>query len=329
MAWKQLLDLGLCLERTRRCRLAVRGQPTLAWSGFAMTRLQASYLAVPLLAASVAAPQQPALRPRLAIIEKVASQVGFYTHDGHRLGGVPVGPVPHEMALDPSGRWLYVTDNGILWMTDPGQGGHTISIVDLAQRRKAGTIDLLPYRRPHGIDVDPTTGRLAVTVENPDGLLLVDPQERRVLRFYDTRGSDPHMVRLDREGHWAYVSNTGSGTVAAIHLATGHTKLLPTGSRPQGAARSPDGRWIYVTNSGEGSITIVDTRLQQVAGQIRTGQGPNRIAVAPDGDTLVYSMREGTGAVGFASVSARREIGRVSLPGTPLSLGLSRDGSWA
>ena len=50
-------------------------------------------------------------------------------------------PSSMPMAVTPDRRFLYVTDNGMLWMTDKGDGGNTISIIDVASRKKAGVID--------------------------------------------------------------------------------------------------------------------------------------------------------------------------------------------
>jgi len=141
-----------------------------------------------------------AQKAAFAVVEKIAGEVGFYTADGKRISGVKVGTHPHEIILSPDKRYLYVTDNGILWMTNPGEGGNTISIIDVARRQKAGVIDLGKYRRPHGIDIDPKSGRMAVTIENPDGMLLIDPVKRQVLRKIDVQGEDPHMVAFGPAG---------------------------------------------------------------------------------------------------------------------------------
>src|SRR5689334_8963208 len=103
----------------------------------------------------------------LAVVQKVAGTVGFYTKDGKLIGTVKVGDHPHEAVLSPDKRLLYVTDNGILWMTYKGEGGNTISIVDVRARKKVGVIDLGTSRRPHGIDVDPKTVHIVATTENP------------------------------------------------------------------------------------------------------------------------------------------------------------------
>ena len=69
-----------------------------------------------------------AQEPDLAIVQKISGTVGFYTSGGRLVSQVKVGKHPHEAVLSPDGKFLYVTDNGILWMTDPGEGGNTVSI---------------------------------------------------------------------------------------------------------------------------------------------------------------------------------------------------------
>ncbi len=283
---------------------------------------RARTIILPGLLLAVAAHAQ---RPVLAIVEKIAGQVGFYSADGKRVGGVAVGKHPHEVVLSADKRYLYVSDNGILWMTEAGEGGNTISIIDAASRKKAGVIDLGSYRRPHGMAIHPKTGHIAVTIENPDGLLLVDPIAKKVLRKFDVQGGDPHMVLFGRNGDWAYVSNTATNTLAALHLETGKVTLIPTDARPQGGVLSQDGKLIYLTNSDGNSMSIVDTEKKSRVGRIETGKGPGRVALTPDGKTLVYNLGAGE-AVAFADVAARKQTSVVPLGGRPLSLTLSADG---
>jgi YVTN family beta-propeller protein len=264
----------------------------------------------------------------LAVVEKIAGAVGFYTADGKRIAGVPVGKHPHEIVMSPDGRTLYVSDNGILWMTEAGEGGNTISIIDAASMKKTGVIDLGKFRRPHGMDIDRKTGRMAVTIENPDGLLLIDPVKKQVLRQFDVKGSDPHMVLFSRDGQTAYVSNTATSTLAAVNVSSGGVTLIPTDTRPQGAALSHDGKTLYLTNSDGNSISIIDTATNKRTGSISTAKGPGRVAVTPDGATLVYNCQAGE-AVGFADIRARKQTGVIALGGKPLSLTMSKDGRFA
>ena len=281
---------------------------------------------IPVLLLTVCAAQA---QPDLAVVEKIAGKVGFYKSTGERTGEVKVGTHPHEIVRSLDGKELYVSDNGILWMQYAGEGGNTISIIDAATRRKTGVIDLGNYRRPHGMAVHPKTGQLVVTIENPDGLLLVDPGARKVLRKFDVKGKSPHMVLFGPDGRRAYVSNTNSGTVASIEIATGKTKLIQTGKYPQGGVLSPDGKTIYLTNAESDKISIIDTRSDTVVGEIRTATYPNRVAITPDGKTLVYSLGQKGESVGFADAASGRQVAVLPLFGQPLSLTMTRNGQYA
>ena len=278
--------------------------------------LIATLLAVPLFAQ----------KPAMAIVEKKAGKVGFYTAEGTRVGEVTVGTYPHEMAFSLDRRLLYVSDNGVEWMTDTGKGVNTLSVIDVASRKRVDVIDLGTYHRPHGLLVLPKTGQLIVTIENPHGLLLVDPGAKKVLRKYDTKGESPHMVMLGPNAETAWASNANSGQVAVVNIATGNVeKLIPTGKNPQGAVMTKDGKWIYLTNTASNTISVIDATKREIVGEIKTGDGPARIVLSPDEGTLIYNLLPGEG-VAFADVKTRQQTGVVKLPGRPLSISKSADG---
>lgn len=265
--------------------------------------------------------------PYLAVIEKAAGAVGFFTEEGKLLREVKVGSFPHEAVLSPDGR-LYVSDNGVLWMTEDKPGTNTISVLDVHTMKKVDQIDLGKFHRPHGIAIVPGSNRLLLTTERPAGLILVDPTERKVIRNYDVKGKSPHMVIPMAGGKVAYVSDTDSDAVAVIELLTGNTTLIPTGARPQGAVLSPTGDRLYVVNTGGNQISIINTSRQQVVGVIPTGKGPGRIAMTPDGKTLIYNLQFEPG-VGFADIASGKQTAMVALTGRPLSLTMNSAGTRA
>lgn len=266
--------------------------------------------------------------PSYAIIFKPGGAVGFYSSQGELLQQVKVGSFPHEAALSPDGKYLYVSDNGVLWMTEDKLGTNTISVLDVHAMKRVATIDLGRFHRPHGIAFIPGTQRLLATTERPYGLIMVDTVARKVVRDYDVKGKSPHMVMPTPNGKAAYASNTDSANIAYIDLETGNTKVIPTGQRPQGGVFSPDGKRFYVTNGGSDRIAILDASTQETIGAIATGKGPGRIAITPDGRTLVYNMQQGQ-AVGFADVASSKQIASIPLGGNPLSLTMTRDGKMA
>jgi YVTN family beta-propeller protein len=263
--------------------------------------------------------------PPLAVVEKKAGKVGFYSPDGKRLAEVKVGAYPHEMVFSRDRKLLYVSDNGVEWMTSKEKGFNTISIIDVAGRKKIGVIDLGQYYRPHSMAVLPATGEIVVTIENPHGLLLVDPDGKKVLRKYSTKGESPHMLILGPNAETAWASNANTGEVAVVNLASGDVeKLIPTGKNPQGAVLTKDGRRIYLTNTASNVISIIDPAKRELVGEIKTGNGPARIVLTADEKTLVYNLMVDE-AVAFADVATGKETGMVKLPGQPLSISKTAD----
>ena len=94
------------------------------------------------------------------------------------------------------------------------------------------------------------------------------------------------MVLFGSGGKPAYVSNTNSVTVASIQI-------------------SPDKKIIFLTNAESNSIVLIDPASDKVIGQIPTPTYPNRVAITPDGKTLVYSLGQTGEAVGLADVASR------------------------
>ena len=227
--------------------------------------------------------------------------------------------------LSADGSYLYVSDNGVLWMTEDAQGANSISIVDVRAQKKIGEIDLGRFHRPHGLALLPDQKRLLATTERPFGLVSIDLPTRKVVRDYDVKGKSPHMVIPTADGRWAYVSNSDSDTVAAIELETRAVKVIPTAAHPQGGVLSAAGDRLYLTCTEGNRIAIIDTRAQRVIGEIPTGKGPARIAMTPDGKTLVYNLQFEP-AVGFADVASGKQVAMVLLSGRPLSLTMTRDG---
>ncbi|HYP06046.1 MAG TPA: hypothetical protein VER03_07395 [Bryobacteraceae bacterium] len=247
-------------------------------------------------------------------LRSAGEQVVYLSAAGQVLGTVRVGQVAHHMALSPDKRRLYMTADEA-----------TATIVDIASRRRIGDISLSDNRRPRGIGVNAATGEIAIVTEQPSGLLLIDPSRRIVRKRYDTKGSGPANVTFGPAGSsWAYVSNTASGTVAAIHTGSGETKIIRTGDRPGGSTLSSDGKELYVPNQASDNIAIVDTAKQQVSANIITGKGPVSAVVDPAGKTLLYALSKER-RVAFADLQQRQQTDYVLVPADPVSCSLSTD----
>jgi YVTN family beta-propeller protein len=286
---------------------------------FALLLVSLSLSAIPVLA------QQTIL----LVGQKASSSVGFYTTDGKPLATVPVGKHPHEMVISPDGRYAYTTDNGTMAIEEPGNGNNTVSVIDIRARKRVAVIDLGTYYRPHGIDIDPATGNLFVTTENPAQLLIIDAKTHKILKTYDPKGKTPHIVTAGKDGKWAYVSNAESGTVSAIELATGKLISIPVGTRPEGSTLTKDGTRLYVANRTSSEISIIDTATKKNIGSIKTGKQPVRVQLTPDQKYAVYGLADGHG-MGFADLAQGKEVAEVHTDGERVvSMHISPDGKWA
>ena len=267
----------------------------------------------------------------LLVLLKGANALGYYTLEGQLQTAVSVGRHPHEMVLSPDGKYVYITDNGTMRIEHAGKGGNTVSVVDIAARKRADTMSTGSHRRPHGISIDPRTWLLAVTTEAPDRLVLFDGRQRRYLRHFEVRGKTTHMVSLGpgKSGaEWAYVSNSGMDTVTAVQLTTGANKVIQAGDRPEGSVLSKDGKHLFVANREAATVTIIDTERHAAIGEIRTGKGPVRIGITPDGKTLVYALMHDR-KIEFTDLDTRRPVAQVAVDGDPISISVSADGKFA
>jgi YVTN family beta-propeller protein len=288
-------------------------------------RIRLWLLALILAAASAAETET------LLVLFKGNSSLAFYTPDGKLETEVPVGRHPHEMVLTQGGRYAFVTDNGTMRIEQPGEGGNTVSVVDLRERKRVAAINLGTYRRPHGIDYEARTGRVAVTTELPDRLLLIDEPTRSIRRVLETKGRTSHMVSFGpgaRAAEWAYVSNSSSATVTAVNLTTGFVREIPTGQRPEGSVLSKDGSRLYVVNRESASITVIDTERHAAVAELKTGRGPVRVDITPEGRYLVYALMHDK-AVQILDLETHQVVATIPVEGEPVSLHLSHDGRYA
>ena len=184
-----------------------------------------------------------------------------------RLASVALGYAPHEVSVSPDGRRAAVTNYGTR-----ERPGSTLSIVDLVEPREIRRIELAPHTRPHGVHWF-AARRIAVTTEGSRHLLVVDPDEGRMVTAIDTGQDVTHMVAVAADGSRAYVTNIGSGTTTALDLPAGRKLAdVATGKGSEALALAPDGRELWVAARAEGAVAIVDTRQLEVVARI-SGRG--------------------------------------------------------
>jgi YVTN family beta-propeller protein len=248
-------------------------------------RHYASFLAL-LLAMSTSAASQENLRGTLLVANRTGGSISLFDlTTGVEMARIPIGPaIPHEVAVSPDGRLALTGEYGP--NDDPGR--HVV-IIDVAEGRLVGRIDLGPKSRPHSVVFMPDGRRAVATLELSDQIALVDVADRKVVRTYPTGGREGHMVRLSPDGSKAFVTSRGAeGTLSIITLAgEAPPVVIPTGEGAEGLAVTPDGREVWVVNRIAKSISIVDTGSLKVIQTIDVPPDARRAEISASGRVLV------------------------------------------
>lgn len=228
----------------------------------------------------------PGVRGTLLVGNKGEDSLSFIDlATGRELGRAPTGRMPHEIAVSPDGRQAAVV----------AYGGRTIDIFDVRTREKLRTIDLSPNEGPHGI-AWLRDGRIVVTAERSNSLVIVDPQNRDAVRAIGTGQPGSHMVAVTPDSSRAFTANMAAGTVSVIDLVAG-VKLrdIPVGGRPEGIALTTNGSTLWVADLDGARVQAFDARSFEWEAEFGTGQVPIRVAASPDGRWIVTSnLGDGT-----------------------------------
>lgn len=160
-----------------------------------------------------------------------------------------MGISPHEAAFSLDGRYAYVPVYGSSGVGQPGTDEHILHFIRTSDCKEIGAVDTGNYKRPHGIAVG-RSGTIYLTAEVAQSVLLIDPQERRIIAAIPTGSRTSHMIAVTKDEKKIYVSNVQSKTVSVLDVP--HRKLaasIPTATENQRMTLSPDERW-FVTNLG-------------------------------------------------------------------------------
>ena len=105
--------------------------------------------------------------------------------------------------------------------------------------------------------------------------------------------SHAQAIAVSADGSELYIADENSGGLDVYNLATSQTTTLSLGCAGYGLVLSPDDAVIYVSCQGPGRIIAVDRGTRTVIGTITTNGGPRRLAMSPDGLTLVAPNESG------------------------------------
>jgi len=183
-------------------------------------------------------------------------------------GSVAAGITPMGVAVDPSGKFLFVANQGT---SDPTSG--TISVYSI-----------------QGTTLTEITGSPFLT-ENPG----------------DVTGTGPVALAVDPKNNYLYAANQFTNTVSGFSYdsSSGALTEVPgspfsAGTAPSGLAITPDGNFLYVSNAGSNNVSAFavcanptptcltpNGELTPVTGSpFPAGVGPTAMQLSPGGKYL-------------------------------------------
>ena len=241
-------------------------------------------------------------------------------------GGSPflAGINPIQVAVDPSGRFVYVVNSG-----DNTISVYAVNSANLTLTPVAGSpFSVTLYGTGvNAIAVDPSGLSLYVTVTClgncvSGGLLEYSVQATGALQFFQSYSvASPQSITIDPAGGMVFVpgntSNAVSGFLAQRAFVSGPGNYLSaitgspfaSGQGPVAGAADPTGKFLYVVNQGSNNISAYT--IDPVAGTLTpipgspflAGVSPVSVTVDISG-TYVYVVNSGDNTVSAFSVNA-------------------------
>lgn len=247
---------------------------------------------------------------------------------------LPTGKGPHEAAVSPDGKTVYVTNYGSFAIFKEGERprmepGKSITVLDLKSRAVKATFDLGEFRQPHGIWVSKDGKLLWVTVEGSQAVLELDAASGKILKSWKTGQRTSHMLVPMRDEKKLYIANIGSGSVTIIERASDNVKTLVTAAGSEGIDVSPDGREVWVANRGAHTIMIIDTETDAITATFDSGgKMPIRVKFTPNGKQ-VWVSNATSNTVTVFDAATRELLGSIEVGQVPVGIQMTPDGKRA
>jgi len=139
-------------------------------------------------------------------------------------------------------------------------------------------------------------------------------------------GLGAYGVAINPAGSFAYVANSGSGTVSKIKLADDTVTTIAVGLVPYGVAINPAGSFAYVANSGSGTVSKIKLADDTVT-TIAVGSSPRGVAINPAG-SFAYVTNYGSSSVSKIKL-ADDTVTTIAVGSSPRGVAINPAGTFA
>ena len=145
------------------------------------------------------------------------------------------------------------------------------------------------YKSPIQLLVSKDGGRLYVTCENTNEVLVVDTGSRRVINSLKV-GTHPFGLALSPDEKKLYVSNRWDNSISEIDLAAGKlARSRDVIGEPHQLKTDAGGKYLFVSNLTGNNVSVLDTASLAPVKVLEAGTSPFGISLAPDGKYIYVS----------------------------------------
>jgi YVTN family beta-propeller protein len=264
---------------------------------------------------SVYSPERPAL-----------SRLGFVANSGSNdvtvfdkkaievIDVVATGRGPSGMALDPTGRRLYVALSG-----DDG-----VEVVDVLSGKIIDRIRLTPGDEPVDLALTPDGATLLSANRGSNTVSVIDPNARFELMKIPV-GNGPRSLVIDHAGRRAFVFNTLSNSVSVIDIRSRTAiRSVPTDPGPIRGDFSRRGDRLYVIHESASYVTVIDPGTLVVQRRFPVRSWMDAIKVDPSTD-FVYLAGRGDFFVGVYDPFSFAQVDLVEAGAGIVDMATDRD----
>ncbi|MDR7308466.1 YncE family protein [Rhodoferax saidenbachensis] len=261
-------------------------------------------------------------RDTLLLVEKCSHCFSWYDiASGERLRSVQLPNFPHEFVTDRAERYAYVGHYGVETSGHVGEGGHSLLQIDIRSSELVRSIDLSPFNRIHGLQMDQQDRLYALSEEKSTLLVLEQPAtDTAARRAVPSGGIKSHLFALTQDGQTAFCMNLLSHTV---------TKVKPwdplfapvachPGQKPEGYCLSADETTLFVSNRWSNTLSAIDTDTMAVRYSAASREDVTRIYRSADG--RLFTSNYGDRSISVVDPQTLKETAYLKLDGRAIAL---------
>jgi DNA-binding beta-propeller fold protein YncE len=261
-------------------------------------------------------------RETLLLVEKCSHCFSWYDiESGDRLRSLQLPDFPHEFVTDAAEQYAYVGHYGVETSGHIGEGGHSLLQIDIRSAKLVRSIDLSPFNRIHGLQMDEKDRLYALSEEKSTLLVLEQPSiDVAARRAVPSGGIKSHLFALTRDGQTAFCMNLLSHTVTKVKpwdpLFT--PLACHPGQKPEGYCLSQDEKTLFVSNRWSNTLCAIDTEDMTVMYTAPSRDDVTRIYRAADG--RLFTSNYGDRSLSVVNSDDLSEAGYLKLDGRCIAL---------